>query len=51
MDGELRMDGKLGRKRMNGYGAVITLDCLIINEAPEDNDERCIEFGKKIAAL
>ena len=38
-------------ERMNGYGAVITLDCLIINEAPEDNDERCIEFGKKIAAL
>ena len=33
-------------ERMNGYGAVITLDCLIINEAPEDNDERCIEFGK-----
>ena len=38
-------------ERMNGYGAVITLDCLTINEAPEDNDERCLEFGKKIAAL
>lgn len=37
--------------RMLGYGCVIQLDCLLVNETPEDDDASCIEFGKKIAAL
>ena len=38
-------------ERMLGYGCVIQLDCLLVNEAPEDDDANCIAFGKKIAAL
>lgn len=38
-------------ERMLGYGCVSQLDCLIVNETPEDDDANCIEFGKKIASL
>ena len=36
-------------ERMSGYGANIVKDSLIVNEAPEGDDEtHCIEFGKSL---
>lgn len=36
-------------ERMEGYGASIIKDSLIVNECPEGDEEtRCIEFGKTL---
>lgn len=38
--------------KMREYGAVIAIDSLIVNNAPEgDTADECIEFGKKLAAI
>lgn len=35
-------------ERMKSYGGKLISNGLIINEAPEDDDNECIEFGKLI---
>ena len=38
-------------EKMQSYGAELIGEGLIVNEMPEDEDEQlCIDFGKKIAA-
>ncbi|MDV4152138.1 flavodoxin [Clostridium sp. AL.422] len=47
-DGEWMRDFE---ERMKGYGCTIIDTPLIIQEEPEDDDENCINLGKKIASV
>nr|2FAX_A Chain A, FLAVODOXIN [Clostridium beijerinckii]2FDX_A Chain A, FLAVODOXIN [Clostridium beijerinckii]6NUL_A Chain A, FLAVODOXIN [Clostridium beijerinckii] len=47
-------DGKWMRdfeERMNGYGCVVVETPLIVQNEPDEAEQDCIEFGKKIAAI
>lgn len=37
--------------RMLSYGCQLPLDCMLIHETPDDNDQGLIEFGQNIAKL
>ncbi|KMT21759.1 flavodoxin [Clostridium cylindrosporum] len=39
------------KQRMIGYGCVISEEPLIIQNEPDDNEDDCIDFGKRIALL
>lgn len=39
------------QEKMENYGCIINEDPLIIQNEPDDREEECIEFGKKIANL
>lgn len=38
-------------ERMISYGCIITEDCLIVQNEPDDKEQECIDFGKKVALL
>lgn len=38
-------------ERMIGYGCLVPEDCLIIQNEPDDMEQECIDFGKKVALL
>ncbi|MVX65999.1 flavodoxin [Clostridium chromiireducens] len=38
-------------ERMIGYGCSIIGDPLIVQNEPDDNEQECIDFGKKIAQI
>lgn len=38
-------------EKMIGYGCVITEECLIVQNEPDDREQECIDFGKKVALL
>nr|P00322.1 RecName: Full=Flavodoxin [Clostridium beijerinckii]pir/FXCLEX/ flavodoxin - Clostridium sp [Clostridium sp.]2FOX_A Chain A, Flavodoxin [Clostridium beijerinckii]5NLL_A Chain A, Flavodoxin [Clostridium beijerinckii]5ULL_A Chain A, Flavodoxin [Clostridium beijerinckii]AAA72218.1 Clostridium MP flavodoxin [synthetic construct] len=47
-------DGKWMRdfeERMNGYGCVVVETPLIVQNEPDEAEQDCIEFGKKIANI
>ncbi|WP_238861450.1 MULTISPECIES: flavodoxin [unclassified Clostridium] len=47
-------DGKWMRdfeERMNGYGCVIVETPLIVQNEPDEAEQDCIDFGKKIANI
>lgn len=39
------------QERMEGNGCIINEEPLIIQNEPDDREEECIEFGKKVANL
>lgn len=47
-------DGKWMRdfeERMNGYGCIVVETPLIVQNEPDEAEQDCIEFGKKIANI
>ncbi len=47
-------DGKWMRdfeERMNGYGCVVVETPLIVQNEPDEAEQDCIDFGKKIANI
>ncbi|NRW86035.1 hypothetical protein FHX28_005402 [Clostridium beijerinckii] len=38
-------------ERMNGYGCVVVETPLIVQNEPDEAEQDCIDFGKKIANI
>eukprot|EP00828_Plagiopyla_frontata_P021511 TRINITY_DN280_c0_g2_i1.p3 TRINITY_DN280_c0_g2~~TRINITY_DN280_c0_g2_i1.p3 ORF type:complete len:148 (+),score=40.82 TRINITY_DN280_c0_g2_i1:69-512(+) len=47
-DGQWMRDWK---ERMEGYGCIINEEPLIVQNEPDDREQDCIDFGKKVANL